>query len=583
MVFDRDLRIIGCNDSYLATVGRSDRSDLVGRFLFEAFPSDPASDGHKLLKASFDRVMATGRADELALIPYDISRPGEPPRMRYWSATHTPLFSSGGELRFILQHTTDVTELQALREESAFGLRESARVLRRARKVQQVNLAMVAESNMLRSLFEQAPSFVAVLHGPDHVFQIANAAYRALVGGRDVLGLAVRDALPEVVEQGFVELLDRVRETGEPFIGEQVPAVLMGQRRILNFIYQPVVDHDGRVAAILVQGHDLTSQVEAQEVVERQAEHLRLAQAAGGFGTFEWLVETGEIRASPEFSRLYGFASADELTHVSQILPRIHPDDLALVGTSRLNELESALEAVEYRVVLDGEDRWLSRQGTVVRDVKRGLTRVLGASQDITERKQWERQLETMAQESAHRVKNVLALAQAIVAQTLGDAASLDAGSRRVSERLAALAASQTALVDGSPTELDLGRLVRQTLDLVSGDAGRLHVEGPPVRLDSRTALSLGLVLHELATNALKYGALSVPGGSVDIRWRVSDDASLGELHWQERDGPLVSAPKRAGFELGLIRRSLGHDRRNRTQVEFAPTGLRCDCTFALA
>ena len=579
MVFDRDLRIIGCNDAYLKAVNRQSRAQIMGRYLFDAFPADVQSDSYKLLKGSLERVIETGETDSLALVPYDVTLPGQPPSMRYWSATHTPLFTADGELRFILQHTTDVTELQLLREQSAFATRVGAGVLQRAREVQQVNLAMLAESDLMRRMFEQAPGFLAILHGPSHVFQIANSAYRRLVGGRDVMGLAVKDALPEVVEQGFVELLDKVRATGEPFIGERVPAVLQGEMRVLDFIYQPVRNHEGEVTSIFVQGHDLTAQVEAQVEVERQAEFLRLAQEAGGFGTFEWQVESGEIAASPAFERLYGIPEGQRLTHVGQILQHIHPDDATKVATSRLEDLEEALRPMEYRVLVHGEIRWLSRQGVVLRDPQGKPNRVLGASQDITDRKRWEEQLETLAQESTHRVKNVLALAQAIVSQTLKRAGSLEEAQRAVTDRIAALASSQTALVDGSATELDLHKLAQQVTHLHGSD-GRIAMAGPPVRLDARTALGVGLLLHELATNAVKDGALSVDGGAVELHWQTEDDAV--DLLWAEKGGPPVSVPESTGFGMRLIERSLSHDRHNRVEVEFAPDGLRCTCRVIL-
>ena len=93
----------------------------------------------------------------------------------------------------------------------------------------------------------------------------------------------------------------------------------------------------------------------------RDPELLRMAQEAGGFGTFEWVVDTGEMIVSPQFKRLYGFADDAELTHASQILPRIHPDDVPLVATSRMDELEDALTSQEYRVLVDGQERWLAR------------------------------------------------------------------------------------------------------------------------------------------------------------------------------------------------------------------------------
>ena len=137
-----------------------------------------------------------------------------------------------------------------------------------------------AERDRLRDLFEQAPSFMSVLRGPDHVFDLANAAYLRLVGRRDVLGMAVRDALPDVEGQGFFELLDGVLETGQAYVGNQLPVQLLRQadgsmeQRYVNLIYHPIMGTDNQPTGIFVNGFDVTHQKRAEEQLQHLNETL---------------------------------------------------------------------------------------------------------------------------------------------------------------------------------------------------------------------------------------------------------------------------------------------------------------------
>ncbi|HEX2077950.1 MAG TPA: PAS domain S-box protein [Longimicrobium sp.] len=136
------------------------------------------------------------------------------------------------------------------------------------------------ERSRLATAFERAPAFIATVRGPDHVFEMANPPYYQLVGHRDVLGKPVAEALPEVVEQGFVALLDDVRRTGEPFVGTEMRILIQRtpgaqpEERYLNFVYQPLTDPDGSVGGILAHGVDVTGQVEARRQLEEQAAEL---------------------------------------------------------------------------------------------------------------------------------------------------------------------------------------------------------------------------------------------------------------------------------------------------------------------
>src|SRR4029079_11094880 len=241
-----------------------EREDLIGRNMFDAFPSDPDSTSYRQLRGSLEKVVREKAADHLPLIEYAIPLPnGQGFEERFWSATHTPLFNHAGELTFILQHTVDVTELHRLRnlaKSSALSHGPSVLIetdmFRRAQAVQEANEALSEERQHLRGLFEQAPGFMAALSGPDHVFTMANAAYLQVVGRENVIGKPVREALPEVVEQGFLDLLNRVYRSGQPFVGRSIRIVLEqdaggGQdERFLDFVYQPIFDPSGQVSGI---------------------------------------------------------------------------------------------------------------------------------------------------------------------------------------------------------------------------------------------------------------------------------------------------------------------------------------------
>ncbi len=285
MVLDRDLRYVWANAAYLSTTG-STLPEIVGRHITDAFPHDPAdpnNDSARLLRASFERVLSTGRAEAIALIPYRVQRaPGGVPEERVWSATHVPIHDGAGNVAFVLQHTVDVTELTRLR--SAGPAEVGVGVLRRAEQVQQAFHARDDEIRHLRGLFEQAPGFMCFLRGPDHVYELANAAYYQVVGHRELIGKPIREALPELAAQGFFELLEDVRRTGRPYVGRGVEVQFQRARgaplesSYVDFVYQPIHDRNGRVMGIFVQGHDITQQKIAENERAALLERERAAR-----------------------------------------------------------------------------------------------------------------------------------------------------------------------------------------------------------------------------------------------------------------------------------------------------------------
>ena len=407
VLLNPSLVIMGMNDAYLRVTMRK-REELVGRGMFEAFPSDPDSEGYRQLRASFDRVISEKVTDHLPLIAYAIPLPdGQGFEERFWSATHTPLFNEAGELISILQHTVDVTELHHLRtfaRTSAFLSGPSALIetemFRRAQAVQEVNQALSRERQHLHELFEQAPGFIAALSGPDYVFTMANAAYRQVVGRSDLIGKPVRDALPEVVEQGFIDLLDHVYQTGKPFVGRGVRVIVRQgpddtvEERFLDFVYQPIFSRDGAVSGIFVQGHDVTDHRRAENALRESEERFRAI--ANSIDQLIWATRPDGYHDYYN-QRWYEYTGVPEgSTHGSAWNGLFHPDDRERAWATWRHSLETGEPYhIEYRLRhRSGQYRWVLGRAQPVRDEQGRITRWYGTCTDIHDLKQAQEELQ---------------------------------------------------------------------------------------------------------------------------------------------------------------------------------------------
>jgi PAS domain S-box-containing protein len=279
MVLDRDLRYVAVNQAYLDVTART-REELIGVRVTDLLPhdpDDPDNDNKLLLLGSLERVLATGERDVLPYIHYRIPVGGVH-EDRYWSATHTPILDAAGRVTLILQHTVDVTAVLARHGVPAPQI--EAGVLGRAVLAQQRSAALDHDLRRLLSLFEQAPGFLAVLSGPGHLFELANAAYEKLVGNRRVVGKKVRDALPEL-DPAYLQILGEVLATGRPFVGSAMSVWLRdapdqpAREAVVDFVVQPILDARGRTAGILVSGNDITEQARAASERERLLREAR--------------------------------------------------------------------------------------------------------------------------------------------------------------------------------------------------------------------------------------------------------------------------------------------------------------------
>ncbi|MDY7227029.1 PAS domain-containing protein [Hyalangium rubrum] len=259
-----------------------------------------------------------------------------------------------------------------------------------------------AERQKLYSLFMQAPMAICIQEGPEHTYTLANPLYRELVGGRDVVGKTLREALPDIEGQGFDKLLDGVLTQGVPFFGKEVPVKFArhaeGEAAILNFVYAPMRNAAGQVYGVLTAATDVTEQVQAREVALKAAEKLReseqrraLALEVSGAGTWELDLSTHQFIADERMRVLFGL-SLDEPFDLKRLLSILPPEEAAVVerGTAEaLAGRNGGASEAEYRTIFlpDGRRRWVSARGQVYFDAAGKPLRFLGTVTDITAQK----------------------------------------------------------------------------------------------------------------------------------------------------------------------------------------------------
>jgi PAS domain S-box-containing protein len=305
-------------------------------------------------------------------------------------------------------------------------------------------------------------------------------------------------------------------------------------------------------------------------------EQLELVLEAAGLGQFEWDLERDLLIISPSLGRITGAPPGERPAEGGRAFDAfVHPDDLPIVQNLREEAVPQGRNFnVEYRQVHpdDGSVRWVNVVGAPVRGPDGRTLRVIGLVADVTARKREEEQRQTLMAELDHRVKNVLAAVQALAYQTAKRTTSLDAFLQNFAGRLKALGSANELLTAARWRGAAVDHVTSAELGALA--PGQTSWEGPELFLTPRATNALSLALHELATNAVKFGALSVDTGHVDVRWSRLPNGGF-ELIWTENGGPTVTRPRRRGFGSTLLEQVTGRELNGEAVVEYRPAGVR--------
>jgi PAS domain S-box-containing protein len=339
--------------------------------------------------------------------------------------------------------------------------------------------------------------------------------------------------------------------------------------------------------------------IESKRALERKTEELTEANrrlreseqrygtalAAGRMGTWETDLVTRTRIWTKEGMALFGLTLADGLGHVGgdddEYRSALHPDDRHLMR--KFHELADKQDSFtsEYRVVWpDGTTLWLRGRGQVIARAPDGKAeRMVSIVTDVTERKAAEDHIQFLMHEISHRSKNLLMVIQSIARRTARTAGTMEEFESRFERRLQGLAASHDVLVRENWHGAPLASLVRQQLvPFVEIQSSRFELAGPDVVVTAEAAQAIGLAIHELATNAIKYGALSEPSGRVKVSWMFDGNAGAPgqlSLNWTEQGGPPVSPPSRKGFGHVVIGEMVERALNGKVAVDFAQQGLQ--------
>jgi PAS domain S-box-containing protein len=349
-------------------------------------------------------------------------------------------------------------------------------------------------------------------------------------------------------------------------------------------------DAAGRAMRMVGAHVDVTALKAAEAALRDREERLRLALEAARLGAWEVDLRDGTAHRTPRALEIFGYGSEAQSAAYPSWRDRVHPTDRAALSEAvdSLRAGRAASYRLEYRFQRpDGRWIWVESHGRAVgQDRLTGLpTRLIGTTQDVTDRKEAEERQEVLVHELDHRAKNTLAVVQAALRLTPRTSAA--AFARAVEGRVNALARAHTLLARGGWTGASLAEVAAEALApfVGSGQPPRTPtIAGPALALSPAAVQALSMVLHELATNAAKHGALSLPAGRVAMTWTI-DEAGTLHLVWQEHGGPAVTEPPagRQGFGASLIAATVTRQLGGRLESRWQPDGLRWEAWLPLA
>jgi PAS domain S-box-containing protein len=367
-VFDLDGRFIYANKRLLEIKGMT-LEQMVGKnFHDSGYPPDLAAK----LQGQIQKVISTRQpvVDEISFT----DRRGY---TGYYQYVYSPVMDADGNIEAVAGVTRELTERLKLEQER-----------------QKLAEAVERERANLASIIEQSPSFIAVLRGPEHVYELVNEKYYEIAGRRNFVGRTVRQAFPDIADQGFFELLDQVYRTGETFSASEMPIFLTRSdgsldKRYINLVYQALRDGQQQISGIFAHGVDVTDMVVSRQALKENEEFHRFAAEAANTGSWKADLVTREAVFSPTMCQLLGLPAVKTTLAFKRWFDFVIPEHRARMQAALDSSIQQALPYdFEFQITrADGAIRWLASRGGVIRDAAGEAVGMHGATVDITDKR----------------------------------------------------------------------------------------------------------------------------------------------------------------------------------------------------
>jgi PAS domain S-box-containing protein len=546
------------NDAYLQLVGH--RRDIIGKPVREALPEIEGQGFLDLL----DRVYSLGKPYVGRNMRVGLQRqPGSPVEERFVDLVYQPVTDETGKVTGIFAEGYDVTE----RVQAEESLRES--------------------EARFRNLADNAPVMVWVTDSDGACVYLSRSWYEFTGQTPETgLGFGWLNAVHPNDRDWSAKMFQDANARREAFQLEYRLLRADGTYRWAIDAAAPRFGGDGTFLGYVGSVLDITDRKQVEDRLRVSEAEFRtmtnatpaLVWTSSNDGRITYMNERWHEFTGQTVEEALGFGWIDT----------VHPEDAERIRPywQHCRETGEIYEGeLRYRRK-DGEYRWHAFRALPHVDSDSRGTKWFGVSVDIHERKRWEEHRELLINELNHRVKNTLSIVQAMASQSLRQVSDENRPQAQAFEdRLFALARAHDVLTRENWEGAELREIIDEVVEPYLRQKTRhFEIEGPRLRLIPKTALAIAMAVHELTTNAAKYGALSVPSGCVVITWTITPGVEPRlTLRWQERNGPLVAPPARRGFGTRLIERSLAQDIGGDVQLTYAAAGFRCMVNIPLS
>jgi PAS domain S-box-containing protein len=477
---------------------------------------------------------------------------------KWWDVTVTPIFGADGKPEKLLSVSRDITASHTAKREL---IRSEARFKAYAQAMP--NQVWSATPDGQLDWFN------------DQVYTYSGLAFDDLLGvgwaqmvHPDDIGVAAEVWRKALAEATLYQMQFRLRRADGSFRWHIARAL-------------PIKDDHGAITRWIGTNTDIDDQKAIERQLTESEQRAATAVDAADIGIWDFDPRTGVLKWDRRCYELFGLTPGKPISY-DVFLQGLHPEDRDATNQACVEAMrpDGPLSYdIEYRTIGldDGIERWISAKGKS--EVEDGMVvRFIGTVRDISGLKAAQAHRELLAHELEHRMKNTMAMVSAIATQSFRAAETKEEAQTILGGRLHALNSAHDILTKSNWTGASMPVVIESALAPHLSGEGRMRISGPDVELTAKQSLSLAMALHELTTNAIKYGALSLASGTIDIHWnyRFSDEGPVLRFEWRERGGPAVTEPARRGFGSRLIERTLSADFGGSVNIEYAPQGLIC-------